>query len=80
MKAEMQAVDSVMIQTMLDNELAAYGLQPSAGMQQHSSVGTQRQEAADTSTPMHNTTIRNLQSATNVHDHPGPYGTLPEAW
>jgi len=78
--AEMKAVDPAIIQTIHDDEGAAYGLQPSAGMQQQSSAGTQRQEAADSSIPMHNATIRNLQSTTNVHDRPGPYGTLPEAW
>jgi len=64
----------------VEDERAAYGLQPSVGMQLQSSAGTQRQEAADSSIPMHNATIRNLQSTTNVHDHPGPYGTLPAAW
>ena len=78
--AEMQAVDPALIQTMHDDERAAYGLQPSAVMQQQSSAGTQCQEAADSSIPMHNATIRNLQSTTNVHDCPGPYGTLPAAW
>jgi len=46
-----------MIQTMHDDERAAYGLQPSAAMQQQSSAGTQRQEAADSNIPMHNATI-----------------------
>ena len=78
--AEMQAVDPALIQTMHDDERAAYGLQPSAVMQQQSSAGTQCQEAADSSIPMHNASIRNLQSTTNVHDRPGPYGTLPAAW
>jgi len=55
--AEMQAVDPALIQTMHDDERAAYGLQPSAAMQQQSSAGTQRQEAADSSIPMHNATI-----------------------
>jgi hypothetical protein len=78
--AEMQAVDPALIQTMHDDERAAYGLHPSAGMQHQSSAGTQLQEAADTTTPMHNATTRNLQSTINVHDRPGPYGTLPETW
>jgi len=78
--AEMQTVDSVMIQTMHDNEQAAYGLQPSTGMQHQSRAGTQLQESAYTTTPMHNATTCNLHSTINVHDNLGPYGTLPETW
>jgi len=79
--SEMQAVDPAMIQTMHDDERVAYGLQPSAEMQQQSSVGTpwQQQEAADTSIPTYNITIRNVQSTIHVHDRPGSYATLPEA-
>jgi len=78
-ESEIQAVDPAMIQTMHDHKRAAYGLQPSTGMQQQSSAGTQLQEAADTKTYMHNATIRNLQSTIIVHDRPGQNSTLPEA-
>jgi len=71
--AEMQPVDSTLIQGMPEDVRQAYGLRTEAG-QQLDSAGE------NNSTSVHNLTVRDLKKTMDVHDRPGIYGEMQKTW